>query len=226
MKIKLNQKGFSLLELLATTAIIAILVGVLLPSIARSKTKAQQIICAANLREISKAFEFYCSDYKGIYPCANDSKTPWLWMGRGWKPYLLIYINNNSNILRCPAEHTDKYDKTSYGYSMSFYHSSEQINQMKDKNMTCSNPVPGIAIHREDISYPSRKILAGEWFSNHNPVTGNYKTEPGWWSWQGIRNFVFADGHTEFLAAQNIRPANDNWPDPNLTINGVNGIDK
>lgn len=226
MKIVFFRKGFSLLELLTATAVIVILAGVLLPSLARSRVKAQQVVCSGNLREIFRVFEFYCSDYKGIYPCADDNSKPWLWMGRGWKMFVTDYISGNVDVLRCPAEHTDKYENTSYGYSMSFYHSVEQINSMKDKSMTYSNPVFGVAVHREDVLYPSKKILSGEWFSNHKPVTGDYKTEPGWWSWKGIRNFVFADGHVEFLPAKEIRKANDNWPDPNLTVNGFEGVDK
>jgi len=225
------HKGFSLLELLVVVTILVILTGVLLPSLIKGRMKAYQTVCAANLREVLMAFEFYCSDYKGVYPCANDGQVPWLWMGRGWREFVKPYLHEDISsetpgILQCPAEKTDKYDRTSYGYSMSFYHSSEQINQMKDKSYTYSNPTIGIGIHREQVLYPSKKIMVGEWFSNHQPVTGNYKTEPGWWSWDGVRNFIFPDGHVEFLPAKEIRAANDNWPDPNLTINGIEGMDK
>ncbi len=221
------RKSFNLLELLVVVAFLAVLVGVLLPSLIKSRTEAYRTVCASNLREISMVFDFYCSDYKGLYPCANDNDIPWLWMGRGWREFVKPYLSDNLfNILQCPAEKTDKYDRTSYGYSMSFYHSVEQINRMNDKGYTYSNPLSGVAIHREQVLYPSKKIMVGEWFSNHQPVTGDYKTEPGWWSWKGARNFVFPDGHVEFLHAKKIRAANDNWPDPNLTINGVEGIDK
>ena len=196
-----------------------------MPVLSDSKAKAQRVLCAHNLKENFKSFEFYCSDYRDIYPCANDENMPWLWMGRGWKTFLAPYIND-IDILHCPAEHTDKYDNTSYGYSMCFYHSVEQINKMTDKSNTYSNPVISVPVHTGDVSYPSRKILLGEWFSNHKPVTGDYNTEPGWWSWKGTRNFIFADGHIEFLPAKKIQPANDNWPDPNLTVNGVAGSDK
>jgi len=229
---KRRISAFTLIELLIVIAVISLLVSIMLPSLSNAKRSAQRTVCASNLRQINLSMNYYLEDHERTYPCAQDpvSTAPfyWLWMGRGWRgflePYIEVGINqDNPSILFCPGDPAtkEKYEATSFAYSMSFYHTPEQIDSMSEPKDTYSNPLPSVAHSDEDVTDPHGKIMIGEWTSNHHPID----PDGGWWTWEGKRNFLLADGSVTYLPAADLAPANDAFPDPNLTVHGIEGSD-
>ncbi len=209
--------------------IIGLLAALLLPAFSQARASARLTSCTNNLRQIGMGFHMYLQHSGEVFPAADDpvSANPlyWLWMGRGWRPLLSPYLQGQNLSFWCPvdiAAVTD-YDSTSYAYCMAFYHSPDQINAMNDAAATWSNAQPVVPQYLARVKMPGQKILVGEWTSNHNPVPGG--ADNGWWNWRGSRNYLFVDGHVEYLDAISIHTANDGWPDPNLTADGARGGD-
>ncbi|XVJ58661.1 MAG: type II secretion system protein [Tepidisphaera sp.] len=62
-----RRLGFTLVELLVVIAIIALLIGLLVPSLAKARDAAKQTLCMSNLGQIVKAATTYSVDSKGFF---------------------------------------------------------------------------------------------------------------------------------------------------------------
>jgi prepilin-type N-terminal cleavage/methylation domain-containing protein len=65
-----RSKAFTLVELIVVIAIIAILIGLLLPVMGRSRQSAVSLYCMSNLRQIGQAAFIYAGENKGFFPQA------------------------------------------------------------------------------------------------------------------------------------------------------------
>ena len=60
--IKMNRKGFTLVEIMIVVAIIGLLAAIAIPNFIRARTTAQKNACVANLKQIQGAIQVWAID--------------------------------------------------------------------------------------------------------------------------------------------------------------------
>ncbi|MCK4885893.1 MAG: type II secretion system protein [Planctomycetes bacterium] len=108
-----KKRSFTLVELLVVIAIIALLMGLLMPSLSRAKKQAQAVICQSNLHQWAICFAMYTEDndnkFHEGYSRSTYSGVPRTRTSHQWMDALLAYYGGVDPIRCCPSA-PRKYD--------------------------------------------------------------------------------------------------------------------
>jgi len=73
----MKKKGFTLIELLVVISIIALLMAILMPALAKVRQIAQRVVCGSHLKGVGSAMSIYATEQEGKYPRAGGKDSIW-----------------------------------------------------------------------------------------------------------------------------------------------------
>jgi prepilin-type N-terminal cleavage/methylation domain-containing protein len=105
--------AFSLVELLVVIAIIGVLAALLFPAVSRAKSKARNLVCVNELKQLGVATRLYAEDNDGRLPTAEllpsnptDPQRPLARISDVLGPYVSKVAGTNSSapVFKCPSD--------------------------------------------------------------------------------------------------------------------------
>ncbi|MFM7412563.1 MAG: DUF1559 domain-containing protein [Planctomycetota bacterium] len=117
--------AFTLVELLVVVAIIAVLVGLLLPAVQASRAAARRTQCGSNLRQVGLAMGQFCDAHRGRFPDTSHNE-----LGdveRSWIYTVAPFMESVDTIRICPDDlkAADRLEQRLTSYVMNAYLTDE-----------------------------------------------------------------------------------------------------
>jgi len=213
-----KTKGFTLIELLVVIAIIAILAGLLLPALTRSKAKAQGIGCMNDIKQLTTGWFLYADDEQDRL-VNNHGREETIEKRQSWANNVQNWLTSedNTNVLLLTEAKLGNYVGRSAAVFKCPSDRSVAENGPRIRSMSMNSLVgdPGVLTNRFNPAYiqffklselinPSQVFV----FLDEHPDTindgffMNRLEQPTWGNLpasyhNGAAGFSFGDGHVE-----------------------------
>jgi prepilin-type N-terminal cleavage/methylation domain-containing protein/prepilin-type processing-associated H-X9-DG protein len=160
---EIDRHGFSLVELLVVMGIVAILLGLLLPTVSSAITQSQAITCESNVRQICMGLSQYAADNQQHYPPNLSSPAPGqFWYDPDRIGHYLAITNAVGGVLICPKD-----ENAVRSYSMNVWASCQA-----DQTFVKASSARGTLWNTGSRNSSSMILITEKWSTNGSSAGG------------------------------------------------------
>lgn len=228
-----SAAGFTILELLVTLSILALLASLITIGVGIAQQKARQAKCMGNQKQLGVAIVSYIGENNGSFPMTShglDASRP----HDAWVFTLSDYLANVDEIRICPADPkaSARLEANGTSYVLNSFLTVASMDpfgrnlggytHVSQVPSPASTPLAFVINFAKGVGYANDHTHSDSWTSWRSVLNdiqpdafgGNWKSQD---RTRGSSNYLYADGHVENLNAAQVREwitSGHNFADP------------
>ena len=206
----MRPSGFTLVELLVTIGVIAVLLALLMPALSRARQQANQVVCASNLHQVGLELQMYANHSRGwLYPVGRWDPVLRQYRTLGanvppeqrWPVYVFQPAVWNPPVMKCPSDYEPAED-----------HSYVLNEHLADKNVKAFDSKAGELTSSEIIVAGEKVSTKSDYYMEQKEfyqVVEPYRHGKAYGS-----NYLYLDMHVSTTPPADALAGTDPWDPP------------